>query len=200
MSGKKLYWVSFLMLFLTVFCGYFLSSMSVSAESAVDEINLKIPVACTMSGVGMNSHTATIVNGNYNSNIGTTTSTVFCNDNRGFAVYAIGYTDEIDGKNVMTSSVSSDYDIVTGTATTGNSQWAMKLSPVTSPTPTYPVTIQNNFDSFHTVPDDYTLVAKREEFTDVGAGAEGASFTSTYQVYISPTQPAGTYTGKGDGF
>jgi hypothetical protein len=149
-----------------------------------------------MSGVGMDSHTATIMNGNYNSNIGTTTVTAFCNDNRGFAIYAIGYTDEIDGKNVMVSSVSSDYDIVTGTATNGNSQWAMKLSAVTSPTPTYPVTIQNGFDSFHTVPDDYTLVAKRETSTDVGANAEGASFTSTYQIYVSPTQPSGTYTGK----
>ncbi|MDO4747410.1 MAG: hypothetical protein Q4A70_03695 [Candidatus Saccharibacteria bacterium] len=196
MNVMRSYWVSFLMLFLTVFCSYFLSSVSVSADDVIDEISIKVPVACTMSGVGMDSHTATIMNGNHNSNIGTTTVTAFCNDNRGFAIYAIGYTDEIDGKNVMASSVSSDYDIVTGTATNGNSQWAMKLSAVTSPTPTYPVTIQNSFDSFHTVPDDYTLVAKRETSTDVGANAEGASFTSTYQIYVSPTQPAGTYTGK----
>lgn len=196
MSVMRSYWVSFLMLFLTVFCSYFLSSVSVSADDVIDEISIKVPVACTMGGVGMDSHTATIMNGNHNSNIGTTTVTAFCNDNRGFAIYAIGYTDEIDGKNVMASSVSSDYDIVTGTATTGNSQWAMKLSAVTSPTPTYPVTIQNSFDSFHTVPDDYTLVAKRETSTDVGANAEGASFTSTYQIYVSPTQPASTYTGK----
>lgn len=184
------------MLFLIVFCSYFLSSVSVSADDVIDEISIKVPVACTMSGVGMDSHTATIMNGNHNSNIGTTTVTAFCNDNRGFAIYAIGYTDEIDGKNVMVSSVSSDHDIVTGTATNGNSQWAMKLSAVTSPTPTHPVTIQNGFDSFHTVPDDYTLVAKRETSTDVGANAEGASFTSTYQIYVSPTQPSGTYTGK----
>ena len=184
------------MLFLIVFCSYFLSSVSVSADDVIDEISIKVPVACTMSGVGMDSHTATIMNGNHNSNIGTTTVTAFCNDNRGFAIYAIGYTDEIDGKNVMVSSVSSDHDIVTGTATNGNSQWAMKLSAVTSPTPTYPVTIQNGFDSFHTVPDDYTLVAKRETSTDVGANAEGASFTSTYQIYVAPTHPSGTYTGK----
>ena len=196
MRVMRSYWVSFLMLFLIVFCSYFLSSVSVSADDVIDEISIKVPVACTMSGVGMDSHTATIMNGNHNSNIGTTTVTAFCNDNRGFAIYAIGYTDEIDGKNVMVSSVSSDHDIVTGTATNGNSQWAMKLSAVTSPTPTHPVTIQNGFDSFHTVPDDYTLVAKRETSTDVGANAEGASFTSTYQIYVSPTQPSGTYTGK----
>ena len=196
MRVMRSYWVSFLMLFLIVFCSYFLSSVSVSADDVIDEISIKVPVACTMSGVGMDSHTATIMNGNHNSNIGTTTVTAFCNDNRGFAIYAIGYTDEIDGKNVMVSSVSSDHDIVTGTATNGNSQWAMKLSAVTSPTPTHPVTIQNGFDSFHTVPDDYILVAKRETSTDVGANAEGASFTSTYQIYVSPTQPSGTYTGK----
>ena len=196
MSVKELCRVSLIVLFLTVFGGLVLSSVPVSAEGVVDTLNVSVPVSCSLSGVDMNSHTATMNSGDLNSNIGTTTFSAFCNDNNGFAIYAIGYTDEIDGKTVMTSSVSSDYDIVTGTATSGNSQWAMKLTAVTSPTPTYPVTIQNNFNNFHVVPDDYTMVAKRETSTDVGAGAEGASFTSTYQVYASPTQPAGTYTGK----
>ena len=196
MSAKKLCRVLIMPVFLVIFCGFILSSISVSAEGVVSTVSVSVPVSCTLAGTGMNSHTATMNSGDLNSNIGTTTFSAFCNDNNGFAIYAIGYTDEIDGKTVMTSSVSSDYDIVTGTATSGNSQWAMKLTAVTSPTPTYPVTIQNNFNNFHVVPDDYTMVAKRETSTDVGAGAEGASFTSTYQVYASPTQPAGTYTGK----
>ncbi|MBO7718403.1 hypothetical protein J6S37_02840 [Candidatus Saccharibacteria bacterium] len=167
------------LILLTFFVGLGLSSNYVLAEEVVDEIAINVPVSCSVSGIGMNSHNTTLAPGAYDSHVGETTAKVFCNDREGFAVYAIGYTDEVDGKNVMTSTISPDYDIVTGTATTGNSQWAMKLALVTSPTPTYPVSIQNGFDSFHTVPDDYTLVIKRESATDVGISAEGASFTST---------------------
>ena len=184
------------LILLTFFVGLGLSSNYVLAEEVVDEIAINVPVSCSVSGIGMNSHNTTLAPGAYDSHVGETTAKVFCNDREGFAVYAIGYTDEVDGKNVMTSTISPDYDIVTGTATTGNSQWAMKLALVTSPTPTYPVSIQNGFDSFHTVLDDYTLVIKRESATDVGISAEGASFTSTYQIYASLTQPADTYVGK----
>ncbi|MBR0372717.1 InlB B-repeat-containing protein, partial [Candidatus Saccharibacteria bacterium] len=84
---------------------------------------------------------------------------------------------------------------VTGTATTGNtSNWAMKLE--TNPNATYPITIQNNFNNYHVVPEDYTMVAKRTAGTDVGSSATGSVLTSTYQVYVSPLQFAGTYIGK----
>ena len=174
-------------------------SVKVKADdSIIDKVNIRVPVSCTLTGVGMNSHTAEIQNGTYNSAIGETTLKAFCNDTAGFAIYAIGYTDEEDGKNVLTNaSLGSTYDITTGTATSGNdSKWAMKLSVVSSPTPTYPITIQNSFDSFHQVPDDYTLVAKRTGGTDTGTNAEGSTLKTTYQVYISSEQPAGTYTGK----
>ena len=174
-------------------------SSSVSADdSVVDEINITVPASCSIEGTGMTSHNANIVNGTVNSSIGETTMKAFCNDNEGFAIYAIGYTDNTDGKNVLTNStLGSTHDIATGTATSGNaSNWAMKLSTITSPTPTYPITIQNSFDSFHTVPNDYTLVAKRTSATDVGQNAEGSTLKSTYQAYISQTQPAGTYTGQ----
>ncbi len=174
-------------------------SVKVKADdSVIDKVNIRVPVSCTLTGVGMNSHTAEIQNGTYNSAIGETTLKAFCNDTAGFAIYAIGYTDEEDGKNVLTNaSLGSTYDITTGTATSGNdSKWAMKLSVVSSPTPTYPITIQNSFDSFHAVPDDYTLVAKRTGGTDTGTNAEGSTLKTTYQVYVSSEQPAGTYTGK----
>ena len=118
----------------------------------------------------------------------------YCNDPDGFAIYAIGYTDDTYGKTVMSSSLNSQYDIATGTGTSGNSQWAMKLA--TNNNATYPITIQNSFDSFHVVPSTYTMVAKRTSNTDVGTGAIGSVLTSTYQVYASATQPAATYTGK----
>ena len=185
---------------ITFLIGLFLSSSYTHADGTdvVDQVNITVPVSCSLSGTGMNTHNAEINNGQYNSAIGETTIKAFCNDNNGFAIYAIGYTDDTDGKNVLTSStLGSTYDIVTGTATSGaTSNWAMKLSTVSSPTPTYPLTIQNSFDSFQEVPDDYTLVAKRTSGTDIGTSAEGSALKSTYQAYISPTQPAGTYTGQ----
>ena len=193
----------------------------------VDEIGIEIPVSCTMSGTGTNTHYASIPNGiysgsytdpstntNYANGIGTTTIKAFCNDNQGFSIYAIGYTDNEEGKNVLTNStLGSTYDIITGTATgpVGSndiSNWSMKLSTVTSPTPTYPIIIAGStadtnrqsgdldYSTFQSVPNDYTLVAKRESSTDVGQNAIGSTLTTTYAAYISKTQPAGLYEGQ----
>ena len=210
-------------MFLTI-ATTFMAGLLLSADSfadntdVVDQINITVPVSCTMSGTGMTSHNAEIANGNYNSSIGETVIKAFCNDSEGFAIYAIGYTDDTDGKNVLTSStLGSTYDIVTGTATApvsgvDTSQWAMKLSTITSPVPTYPIIIAGSTDDtekeqgdldysdFEEVPDDYTKVAYRNSSTDINpAGqstAEGSTLKTTYQAYISKTQPAGTYTGQ----
>ena len=194
----------------TTSIGLVLASSITRADDVVDEINITVPVSCSISGTGMDSHNATIANGQYNSAIGETTIKAMCNDSEGFAIYAIGYTDDEDGKNVLTSStLGSTHDIATGTATSGNtSNWAMKLTAITSPTPTYPIIIAGSTDdtdkeqgdpdysTFQEAPDDYALVAKRKSGTDTVASAEGASFKTTYQAYISPTQSAGTYTGQ----
>ena len=194
MNQKRQIIISGSLATVAVLSGVILASSNIYADDVVDEINITVPVSCSISGTGMNTHNAEINNGQYNSAIGETTIKAFCNDNNGFAIYAIGYTDDTDGNNVLTSST---YDITTGTATSGaTSNWAMKLSTVSSPTPTYPITIQNSFNSFQEVPDDYTLVAKRTSSTDIGTGAEGSTIKTTYQAYISPTQPAGTYTGQ----
>ena len=201
---------------LTLCLGAILSSTTVSAEGGntntdiVDQINITVPVSCTMSGTGQNTHNAEINNGQYNSNIGTTTLKAFCNDNEGFSIYAVGYTNNEIGKNVLTSStLGPTHDIVTGTEISGNtSNWAMKLNATTSPTPTYPIIIIGSTDdtekqagdpdysTFQNVPSSYAKVAKRESSTDVGTTAEGATLTTTYQAYISPTQAAGTDTGQ----
>ena len=90
---------------LTILSGALLSSSSSFADdSVVDTVEITVPVSCTMSGSGMNSHTEEIANGTYESEIGTTTLTAFCNDNNGFSIYATGYTgNEIGGTNSNTS-------------------------------------------------------------------------------------------------
>ena len=182
MSINRSYLLLAVLLFLTLFSGWGLSSSFTFADdSVVDEVSITVPVSCTFSGIGTGSHNATLNNGTYNSNIGTTTLKAFCNDKDGFSIYAIGYTDNTDGKNVLASvTLGSDFDIATGTATSGNSQWAMKLA--TDSNATYPIELQNGFGAFHTVPDDYTLVAKRDAGTDVGSSASGSTLTTTYQI------------------
>ena len=187
--------------------GIVLASNTVLADdntSVVDEINITVPVSCTISGTGQNSHNANINNGLYEDDIGSTTLHAFCNDNEGFAIYVAGYTgNEVGGTNsnkLVGTNASSNATIDTGTATSaGNpdtSNWAMKLTTVSSPTPTYPITLDNGFGSYSSVPNTYTKVAHRDSSTDIGTSAEGATLTTTYAAYISKTQAADTYSGQ----
>ena len=184
--------------------------VSATDPSVTDEINLTVPVSCSLSGTGMDSHVTTLQNGHSNSTIGESTITAYCNDLNGFSIYAIGYTnDEYGNTFLIDSSLPSTNNIPTGTATSGNtSNWAMKLTPITTPTPTYPITITGSADdtdktsttldytTFQSIPAEYALVAKRKAATDVGTNAEGSSFKTTYQAYAASGQAAGTYTGQ----
>lgn len=177
-------------------------------DNVVDQVSITVPISCTLSGSGMTSHNANIANGTYQANIGSTTLTAFCNDNAGFSIYAAGYTgNEIGATNsnkLVGTSSSNNATIDTGIATTaGNpdiSNWAMKLTAASSPTPTYPITITSDtggsFSSYHAVPNEYTKVATRLAGTDIGTNAEGSTLTTTYAAYISKTQAADTYTGQ----
>ena len=200
------YYVLLGLITITLLSGLILTSSITSAtdDSVVDEVNITVPVSCTLTGTGMNSHNAEIPNGTYQADIGTTTLKAFCNDNAGFAIYAAGYTgNEIGGTNsnkLVGTASSSNATIDTGTATSaGNpdtSNWAMKLTAVSSPTPTYPITLDNGFGSYSAVPNSYTKVAHRDSNTDIGTNAEGTTLTTTYAAYISKTQPADTYSGQ----
>lgn len=124
----------------TFLSGIMLNSSTVSADdSIVDQVTINVPESCTMTGTGMNSHTAEITNGTYTANIGATTLKAYCNDNNGFSIYTIGYTNDTYGTTTLIGQSTSN-TIVTGTATSaGNpdtSNWAMKLTAVSSPTPT----------------------------------------------------------------
>ena len=197
MTTKYLTRTTLSLVALTLFSGSIVMSSITSAEDVVDEINITVPVSCSLSGTGMSSHTANIVNGTYQADIGTTTLKAFCNDANGFAIYANGYTGNTLGNNKLIGSSTSS-EIVTGTATTAGSpdvsNWAMKLE--TNSSATYALTLDNGFGSYSSVPSSYTKVAHRDSGTDLGTSAEGATLTSTYAAYISKTQPSDTYEGK----
>ena len=73
----------------TTIAGAVLSASHASADDVIDTTTITVPVSCTMSGTGQNSHTAEISNGTVQENIGTTTIKVYRNDNEGFSVYAV---------------------------------------------------------------------------------------------------------------
>ena len=225
MNISKLNLIPLSLVSLTILTGTILVSSIVSADdSVVDQINITVPVSCTMTGTGMDSHSTEIQNGLYKNNIGTTTLHAFCNDNEGFAIYAAGYTgDEIGGTNsnkLVGTTASSNAAIVSGIATTaGNpdiSNWAMKLaisqdSGDTTSTNAFTIDSAPNvdlpsqaesgaaqapFSSYHVVPNEYTKVAHKNSGTDMTDTTGGVKLTTTYAAYISKTQPADTYTGQ----
>ena len=192
------------LLFLTIISALGLSSTVARADNRVQSVNASVTVSstCSMTGTVTSAHTATMVNGQYKTDgIGSTTLKVLCNDYNGFAIYAIGYTDNVDGRTYLTdSNLGSTYNINTGTTLDGTvSSWAMKLAAVSSAN--YTPSITNSFDSFQAVPTSYTRVAQLNKATDIydatsSPNPEGSSVTTTYAASISPTQPAGTYVGQ----
>ena len=161
----------------------------------VDRISVSVPQSCSVTTVLNQTHATEIQNGTYKSDIGETTIKLICNDSEGFSVYAIGYTNNELGKNVLQDSNVGDHNIGTGISESGpTSSWAMKLSSVSGAySPTILSDANGSFESYHIIPDAYTKVATFNSSTDISIGA---SIKTTYAVYISKTQPAGTYEGK----
>ena len=176
--------------------GIFVMPTLANTNNVVDSINIFVPTACTLSGSieSGQEHNAEIQNGIYREGIGKTTLNVTCNDDEGFSIYAIGYTNQVFGNtSLKNNNLSSDYDINTGTATSGDySNWAMKLS--IGPSSSSPISIQNNYNNYSAVPSIYTKVASLDSATSVGA--QSATVDTTYSAFISSTQPPGTYKGK----
>ena len=179
--------------------GFRISHSSAIDGSGVDKVTLSIPVSCTLNATINSEHTISMISGTYKDNIGKTTMKTTCNDKDGYVIYAIGSTNDIDGKNTLSSiDLGEDYDIPTGLNTskpsTGEdtSSWAMKLTPVAgSYTPTIPAEYNNTYGL---IPNNWTNVASRDPGTfDM---QEGSTFTTTYAIYTKGTQPAGTYTGQ----
>ena len=194
------------------------------SKSATASVNVN--AACTMSTTGnvdsdtdTNTHTATLTPGTWTGDIGTTNVTATCNDPLGFAIYAIGYsnnsyvptdlgsnTDLIysnsnaSANTSTTTSTTIDTitaditnNISTNTNTSGNtSGWSMNLGKSSDSNVVITPT-PTDYSNYAPVPSTYAKVATYTNGTTTG-GAE-SSFNTTYGAYISPTQAPGTYTG-----
>ena len=185
------------------------SSVRVGAEDitdVTDTASVTVPASCSMTATVESEHSASIPNGIYSGSsdyfpngIGKTKIATFCNDNNGYAIYAIGFTgDKYDGEDhTKLIGATNGQKITTGTATNGNdSKWAMKLIKETDDTKSYnpaALTIENGYDDYNVIPDTYTKVANYTSTTDQTLGSV---LSTTYAAYISSTQVADTYTGK----
>ncbi len=172
------------LLIITVLVGVFLSSTSTSATSASTSLaTVKVAASCTLTTTGGGNYSAIVPNGT-SAEIAGSTMSVSCNDAGGFALYAVGYSDDTVGNNNM---IGASTNIPTNTSGT-NSYWAMKINPTSGTTPT----IENSFNNYHIVPDIHTKIASYASSTGTGS----LSVNATYKANISSTQLAGNYLGK----
>ncbi len=176
--------ISIILLCTVLLSGIILISSSTSATSASTSLaTVKVAASCTLTTTGGGNYSAIVPNGT-SAEIAGSTMSVSCNDAGGFALYAVGYSDDTIGNNNM---IGSSTNIPTNTSGT-NSYWAMKINPTSGTTPT----IENSFNNYHIVPDIHTKVASYASSTGTGS----LSVYATYKANISSTQLAGNYLGK----
>ena len=185
--NKHLLFAPLGLLTIAVITGAFLRSSVVNGASAsTATAAVKIAASCTLTSTGGGNYSATVPNGT-SAEIPGSTLSVSCNDAGGFALYAVGYSNDTIGNNNM---IGASTNIATNTSGT-DSYWAMKINPTTGSN----VTIENNFDdntNFHIVPNAHTKVASYASSTGTGS----LSVKATYKANISSTQLAGNYLGK----
>ena len=195
------------------FIGIVLSSTVSAGTEVVDTIALTVPIACTMSGTGT-THTATLSPGTYSgtsgseyeNGIGKTTLTAICNDDNGFAIYAVGYTGNQSGVTNLVGEETSG-TIATKAYASGDttSNWSMKLTKVDNPVSGDPVTynpqnltLTTGYNTWHAVPDTLTKVAEYKANTGSSTTDTtlGVKLETTYAAFIASNQPADTYIGQ----
>ena len=177
----------------TLISGAVLASSNSSALEASKTANAVVTVssACTMVGSGMNSHVLSTLPGYY-TDIGSTTLKTICNDNDGYAIYAVGFSNNTLS-NTDLIGANTGATIPTGTATGKVSNWSMKISKDTTSYSPENLTIENGYDNYNDVPSEYTMVASFAGATDT---TQGSAVKATYAVRLAHTQAADTYTGK----
>ena len=179
---------------LTTVSTLILSSSSSHAETSSVLASVTVPDVCTIAADNSSTaHTDTVGVGEYKANIGETVFNITCNDNNGYSIYAVGYSNNTVG-NTNLIGTTNGATIPTGTSTvTGSSavsNWAMKLTAVSG---TFPATILDSYDSYHVVPSTATKIATRTSSIDL---SEDSKIKTTYAVSISPAQTADSYVGK----
>ena len=192
-GAQKRYFCLGMLMLVTLLSGAILSSSSSSAD-ANDQADATVTVAsaCTMFRESTVPHVATGFAGNYYQDIGTTRLNTMCNDKDGYAIYAIGYSNDTDGDTNMYGEEHNE-TIPTGTETGDVSNWSMKLTKDLESYNPENLTIISPYNNYAAVPSTQTKVAA---FTGATDTTKGSVVETTYAVRVSPTQLADTYVGQ----
>ena len=190
MSNHKAYLGAGSLLSLTLLSVAILSAPKANADtSATVDLTVNVPAACSLTPA--NTSLTKTINPGTSDTIGTSNLKAVCNDPNGFAIYAIGYTNNTHGNTDLITDLGTDYSIHTGTGTSA-SNWNMTIANAEA-TGNYTATIENGFNEPHVVPDMNTKIATVTSTTDQTIGT---NLTATFDAYIAPDQVAGTYEGK----
>lgn len=168
-----------------------------TSSSATASVTVSSACSFERTGTGTGEYTGTLTNNGSVEVPGSTFKTI-CNDPGGYAIYAIGYSNDTLGNTdlIFNNTPESTNNIKTD-GTNGNSYWKMKAEGISSPGT--PPSIVNDFNNYHTIPTTYTKIAELNTTTDTAnttsENITGSSISISYQAYASSTQPAGTYTG-----
>lgn len=161
-----------------------------ATETSSSLASVMVSSTCQLDSVNNQAHQATVNPSTYRDNIGKTTISTLCNDNSGYAIYTIGYTNTEFGRNDMLGT-ETGRTINTGTATSGlESNWAMKLTAVTG---THTPTIITGFSDYHAIPNEYTKTVSYPSSTGISVSSD---FEMTYATFVAGNQPPDTYVGK----
>ncbi|MBQ3445156.1 hypothetical protein IJG29_00240 [Candidatus Saccharibacteria bacterium] len=211
-AKHKILLIPLSMLAVTLIAGYFLSHIPLGANATTSDVSLHVADTCTMNGVinEGDEHTVSLINGQERTGIGITRLTTLCNDNNGYAIYAIGYsgttsdphntagelgrTDLVGLSTGLTISTANWADRNTGDNAT-KSIWSMSLQDNSEVISTMKPTIENGFSNYLAVPTTYTKVASFPAATGTTL-ATASIVNTTYAAKVAAIQSSDTYVGQ----
>ena len=190
---KKYFLPVGILLAVTILSAFILtSSVSLADTEKQADATVTVSSACTMFRDSTTPHITSANPNSYTENIGTTRLKTICNDKDGYAIYAIGYSNDTDGDTNMYGEESGEI-IPTGTASGDVSNWSMKLTKDTNSYNPENLTIVSPYNNYAAVPSVQTKVASFAGATDT---TEGSVVETTYAIRVSSSQMADTYTGQ----
>ena len=176
------------------------SSSSNNTVSSTSSANASVTVssACSFNTTratgydSENGYTAILAN-NASTEITGSTFTTICNDPGGYAIYAVGYSNNTLGETDLISANGSSNITTSSSPASGASYWQMKLTATTLNQPS----IDNGYSNYSAIPSTYTKVASYSSIADPASSGTrtGQPVTTYYKAYASSTQPADTYAG-----
>ena len=190
---KRIFLPFGILLAATVLSAFILTSNVSHADTEKQaDATVTVSSACTMFRDSTTPHVATGLAGNYYQDIGITRLKTICNDKDGYAIYAVGYSNDTEGDTNMYGEANGEI-IPTGTESGDVSNWSMKLTKDTNSYNPENLTIISPYNNYAAVPSTQTKVVSFEGATDT---EQGSVVETTYAVRVSPTQLADTYTGQ----